>query len=182
VFPLLVLLFIALPIAELYVIIQIGGAIGVVPTLALLIADSLLGAALARSQSRAAWERFNTALAAGRVPGREVFDGAMIILGGALLLTPGFITDIFGLVLLIPPTRALIRGLLARAVKRRGGVAWRVSEFGGAAGPGPAAPGGRPGWPPSRRERTYDYEGTAREVPDAELPSAQESDRGPRSG
>ena len=178
-FPLLVLLFIALPIAELYVIIQIGSAIGVVPTLALLIADSLLGAALARSQSRAAWERFNAALAAGRVPGREVFDGAMIILGGALLLTPGFITDIFGLILLIPPTRALIRGLLGRTVKRRGGVAWRVSGFGGGAGPGPA-PSGRPGWPPSEPERSYDYEGTAREVPDAELPpaSAREHDRG----
>ena len=87
--PLLVLLFIVLPIAELYVIIQVGGAIGVLPTLALLMLDSLLGAALPRSQSRAAWERFNRALAEGRVPGREVFDGAMIIFGGALLLTPG---------------------------------------------------------------------------------------------
>ena len=89
----LVLIFIVLPIAELYVIIKVGGAIGVLPTIALLIADSFLGAALLRAQGRAAWRRFNEALALGRVPAREVFDGAMIILGGAFLITPGFITD-----------------------------------------------------------------------------------------
>jgi UPF0716 protein FxsA len=162
-FP-LVLLFIVLPIAELYVIIQIGGAIGVLPTLAILIADSLIGAALARSQSRAAWERFNRALGEGRVPGREVFDGAMIILGGALLLTPGFITDIFGILLLLPPTRALLRRFLSRTVARRAGFAWRVTSFGAARarGPRPRRPG-------------YDYEGSAREVtdPPGELPEGR---------
>jgi UPF0716 protein FxsA len=164
--PLLVLLFIVIPIAELYVIIQVGGAIGVVPTLALLVVDSILGAALARSQSRAAWERFNRVLAMGRVPGREVFDGAMIILGGALLLTPGFITDIFGLLLLIPPTRALLRRFLTRSVSKRAGVAWGVTSFGSA----------RQGvdW---RRRGGYDYEGSAREVtdPPAELPDSTET-------
>ena len=171
-FPLLLILFIAVPIAELYVIIQIGGAIGVLPTLALLVLDSMVGAALARSQSRAAWERFNRVLAEGRVPGREVFDGAMIILGGALLLTPGFITDIFGLVLLIPPTRALVRTVLSRAVARRGGVAWRVSGFGTRPGMGGRGPGtGQDAW--SRPGRSYDYEGTAHEVPDAELPPSE---------
>lgn len=161
--PLLVLLFIVLPIAELYVIIQIGGAIGVLPTLALLIVDSLVGAALARSQSRAAWERFNRALAEGRVPGREVFDGAMIIVGGALLLTPGFITDVVGLCLLLPPTRAALRAFLTRSVSKRAGMAWRVTTFGSAR----TAPGRRP-------DRSYDYEGSAREVtdPPAELPDA----------
>jgi UPF0716 protein FxsA len=161
--PLLLLLFIVLPIAELYVIIQIGGAIGILPTLALLVVDSLVGAALARSQSRAAWERFNRALAEGRVPGREVFDGAMIIVGGALLLTPGFITDVVGLALLLPPTRALLRRFLTRSVSKRAGMAWRVTSFGSArrgAGPGPT--------------RGYDYEGSAREVtdPPAELPDS----------
>ncbi len=163
---LLFLLFILLPIAELYVIIQIGGAIGVLPTLALLVVDSLIGAALARSQSRAAWERFNRALAEGRVPGREVFDGAMIILGGALLLTPGFITDIAGLFLLVPPTRALLRAFLTRSVSKRAGTAWRVTTFGSARGPGPGTdpPGGR----------AYDYDGSAREVtdPPGELPES----------
>jgi UPF0716 protein FxsA len=163
--PLLVLLFIVIPIAELYVIIQIGGAIGVLPTLALLVVDSLVGAALARSQSRAAWERFNRALAEGRVPGREVFDGAMIIVGGALLLTPGFITDVFGLLLLIPPTRSLLRRFLTRSVSKRAGTAWSVASFGSARR--------REGWP---RRGGYDYEGSAREVtdPPAELPDPGE--------
>ena len=160
--PLLLILFIAIPIAELWLIIEIGGAIGILPTLALLIVDSLVGAALARSQSRAAWERFNVALAEGRVPGKEAFDGAMIILGGALLLTPGFLTDVFGLVLLIPPTRALIRGLLSRTVAKRGAVAFRVASFGSARRPGSGSP---------RPDRGYDYEGSASEVtePDREL-------------
>src|SRR3712207_9196799 len=116
---LLLILFIGLPIAELYVIIQIGQEIGLLPTLAILIIDGFVGAALARSQGRAAWARFNQALAEGRVPARETFDGAMIIVGGAFLLAPGFITDAIGLMLLIPPTRALLRGAIARLARRR---------------------------------------------------------------
>jgi UPF0716 protein FxsA len=114
----LVLLFIVVPILELYVLIQIGQSIGILPTIALLIADSVLGAMLMRSQGRAAWMRFNRALAEGRVPGREVIDGALVIFGGALLLTPGFLSDILGLTLLLPPTRALVRRVL---VARFGG-------------------------------------------------------------
>jgi UPF0716 protein FxsA len=111
---LLVFIFIVVPIAELYVLLQIGQAIGVLPTIALLIVDSVLGSWLMRSQGRAAWLRFNRALAEGRVPGREVIDGVLIIFGGALLLTPGFLTDILGLVLLLPPTRAIVRQVLVR--------------------------------------------------------------------
>ena len=160
----LLFLFLALPIAEIYVIIQVGGAIGIWPTLALLIIDGFVGAALARSQGRAAWERFNRALTAGRIPARETFDGAMIILGGALLLTPGFITDLVGFALLIPPTRDVVRAVLTRLAGRRIGIAWRV------AGPVRGAARRRPG-----REPGYDYEGSAREVTDpaAELPPAE---------
>ncbi|MGH2950794.1 MAG: FxsA family protein, partial [Solirubrobacterales bacterium] len=107
---LLLILFLGVPIAEIYVIIQVGQAIGILPTLAILILDGFVGAALARSQGRAAWERFSRALAEGRVPARETADGAMIILGGALLLAPGFITDVAGIALLLAPTRALLRG------------------------------------------------------------------------
>jgi UPF0716 protein FxsA len=156
----LILLFIVLPIAELYVIIQVGGAIGVLPTLGLLILDSILGAWLWRSQGTKAWARFNQALAEGRVPAREVFDGAMVILGGALLVTPGFITDIFGLILLIPPTRALVRGTMSGFAKRRVAFGWRVAS------PPPRPGSGTP--PPGTRG--YDYEGTAREVNETELP------------
>src|ERR687890_1650737 len=116
---LLVLLFIVVPIVELYVIIQVGEAIGVLPTIALLIADSVLGSILMRSQGRSAWRRFNKAVAEGRIPHREVLDGVLVIFGGALLLTPGFLSDILGLVLLLPPTRALVRGVVGRRLLPR---------------------------------------------------------------
>src|SRR3954449_1371278 len=115
----LVLLFIAVPLAELAVIIQVGQAIGVWWTIGLLLVDSIFGAWLMRHQGRASWRRFNAALQEGRVPTREVLDGALVIFGGALLLTPGFITDILGLVLLIPPSRALVRAVLARRLAHR---------------------------------------------------------------
>jgi UPF0716 protein FxsA len=115
----LVLLFIAVPIAELFVIIQVGEAIGVWWTIGLLIADSILGSILMRHQGRTSWRRFNEAVAGGRVPAREVLDGALVIFGGALLLTPGFLTDILGLILLLPPTRAIVRGVLARRLTHR---------------------------------------------------------------
>ena len=111
---LLVILFIVVPIAELALLIQVGQAIGVWWTILLLVADAILGSWLLRTQSRAAWRRFNEALGGGRVPHREVVDGVLVIFGGVLLVTPGFITDIFGLLFLFPPTRVLLRGLLVR--------------------------------------------------------------------
>ena len=112
------MLFIVLPLAELYVIVQIAGQIGIGWTLALLLADSIAGTMLMKSQGRAAWRRFNEATSAGRIPAREVADGALIILGGAFLLTPGFLTDIIGFLLLVPPTRVIFRktvvGLFAK--------------------------------------------------------------------
>src|SRR5919202_3527335 len=115
----LLLLFIVVPIAELAVIIQVGQAIGVLPTIAILVADSLLGSALMRSQGRAAWRQFNLAAREGRVPAREALDGVLVIFGGALLLTPGFITDVLGLILLVPPTRAVVRAVLVRRFAHR---------------------------------------------------------------
>jgi UPF0716 protein FxsA len=148
----LVLLFIVVPIAELYVIIKVGEAIGILPTLAILLADALLGSFLLRQQGRSAWRRFNAAISEGRFPGREAADGVMVAVGGTLLLTPGFITDVAGLLLLVPPTRALIRAGLFRYLRRR------VVVVGGAGG-GYGATRGRP------PERPYDFEGTARETP-----------------
>jgi UPF0716 protein FxsA len=143
----LVLLFIVVPIVEIYVIIQVGQAIGALWTIALLVADSILGSVLMRAQGRAAWRRFNEAIVAGRVPAREVLDGVLVIFGGALLLTPGFVTDIFGLTFLLPPTRAVIRRLLVRRFAGR----FRVS------GPPPRGPG-------------FDVDGTASEVDPRPLP------------
>src|SRR5436190_8846392 len=136
---LLIVLFIVLPIAEIYVIIKVGEAIGVLPTIALLIVDGFVGAALWRSQGRAAWRRFNQALAEGRIPAREVFDGAMVILGGAFLLTPGFITDVIGALLLIPPTRAAFRGIVGRMARRR--TRFTVRAFGLGTSPPPDGAG-----------------------------------------
>jgi UPF0716 protein FxsA len=149
---LLVILFIVVPIAELYVIIQIGSLIGVWATLALLLADALLGSLLLRHQGRGAWRRFNEALAARRFPGREVADGLMIAVGGTLLLTPGFITDIFGLALLIPPSRAILRRLLRSFVTRR----FVVVDIGSRAANGAT-------------NRNYDFDATAEEI-DADDP------------
>jgi UPF0716 protein FxsA len=116
---LLLVLFIVVPLAELAVIIQVGEAIGVWWTIAILIADSVLGSVLMRSQGRAVWQRFNATLQAGRAPAREIADGVLVIFGGALLLTPGFLTDIVGLLFLLPPTRAIIRRVFLRQAMRR---------------------------------------------------------------
>ena len=142
---LLVVLFIIVPIAELALLIQVGQLIGVWWTILLLIADAILGSWLLRSQGRAAWRRFNEALAGGKLPHREVVDGVLIIFGGALLLTPGFITDIFGLLFLIPPTRAVMRRLLVRR-----GMLKMVGAMPGTASP----PNGRP----------HDIEGNAVDI------------------
>jgi UPF0716 protein FxsA len=150
---LLVIFFIVVPIAELYVIIKVGGLIGVWPTLGLLLADAVLGSLLLRHQGRGAWRRFNEALAQRRFPGKEVADGVLIVIGGTLLLTPGFLTDIVGLLLLIPPTRAIARRVLRRFTIGRFTVVGIPGR-----GPGPA-----PG--PARGDRPYDFDATAEEVP-----------------
>jgi UPF0716 protein FxsA len=156
---LLLILFIVVPIVELWLIIEIGGLIGVVPTIALLLADALLGSLLLRHQGRGAWRRFNQALAERRFPAREVADGLMIAVGGTLLLTPGFITDVFGLFLLIPPTRAIARRLLRGLVARR----FLVVGLGGLRGTRP------PRYDSAGRDSTarpYDFDGTAEEIDD----------------
>jgi UPF0716 protein FxsA len=144
----LVVLFIVVPIAELAVLIQIGQLIGVWWTIALLVADAVLGSVLARSQGRLAWRRFNEALQAGRMPAREVMDGALVLFGGALLLTPGFLSDILGVLLLLPPTRAVVRAVLVRRFAGR-----MVASMSGP----------RVGGSPPRQ--AYDVEGTAVDTP-----------------
>jgi UPF0716 protein FxsA len=153
---LLVILFIVVPIAELYVIIQVGEAIGIWPTLLLLLFDALLGSLLLRHQGRGAWRRFNEALAQRRFPGKEVADGLLIVIGGTLLLAPGFITDIFGIFLLIPPTRAIARAILKR---------FTIGRFTVIGMPGGAGPFGGPGSAGQRPSRDYDYDVSAEEMP-----------------
>jgi UPF0716 protein FxsA len=141
--PLLLLLLVVVPIVELYVIIQVGQAIGFLPTLALLVLSSVLGTTMMRVQGRAAWQRFAAAANAGRPPATEAVDGALVLLGGALLLAPGFVTDVFGLLLLLPPTRVLLRRLAFRGMLERIATSFRM-----------------PGRPPAG----YDVDGTAHDV------------------
>jgi UPF0716 protein FxsA len=169
----LILLFIVVPIAELYVIIQVGQLIGVVPTLILLLADAILGSMLLKHEGRGAWRRFNEALAARRFPGKEVADGVLIVVGGTLLLTPGFLTDIFGLFLLLPPTRAIARRVLKRLTVGR----FMVVGMGSGPGSGPFGPP-PPGSGPTRgASRDYDFEGTAEEMPTNGEPRLPGTDR-----
>jgi UPF0716 protein FxsA len=138
----LAVLFLLVPFAELYVIYKIGDAIGYWWVFLILAADSLLGAYLLRSQGRVVWGRFNQTLSEGRVPHREVIDGVLVIFGGAFLITPGFISDILGVLLLLPPTRSVFRRLVVRRLGRRVAV---------------AAP---------KRTADYDVEGTATDYED----------------
>jgi UPF0716 protein FxsA len=130
----LVLLFVVIPIVEILVIIQVGQAIGAWWTVLLLVADSILGAWLLRREGARTWRAFREALQVGRWPGDEVAQGAMVIVGGTLLLTPGFVTDVVGFVLLIPASRRI----LSRTVRAR--VKDRV-----VGGPGPRRQTGRRG-------------------------------------
>ena len=156
---LLVLALIVVPLAELFVIIQIGALIGALPTIALLLMFSIGGGWLVRREGRNAWIKFTTSINAARVPAKETADGALIVLAGALLLTPGFLTDAAGIVLLLPPVRAAIRTF---AAARLVGGGWRGMAFTAASAANSAGPGfrGRAQQEPTAR-RDYDVDGTA---------------------
>ena len=110
---------VALPILEVYLIVQVGQLIGVWWTLAILVGEALLGAWLMRREGARAWKALNEAFNSGRMPTGELADAALVLVGGVLLMLPGFITDIFGLLFLLPFTRPLARKVLAYAVARR---------------------------------------------------------------
>lgn len=107
------------PIVEIFVIIQVGQVIGGWPTVGLLLVESALGAWLIKREGKRAWNALRTATQTARMPGRELADAALILVGGTLLLTPGFVTDIFGFFLVLPFTRPLARKLLAGFLGRR---------------------------------------------------------------
>lgn len=124
----LVLLFLVVPLAELYVIIQVGQAFGALNTIALLILISAAGAWLVKREGMSVWRRFQRQVDSGAVPGKEIADGVMILFAGALLMSPGFLTDVVGIALLLPPVRAVVRGVLMRQAARRAGII-RVQRF-----------------------------------------------------
>jgi UPF0716 protein FxsA len=146
--PLVLLLAVLWPIAELLVAIQVAHLIGVVPTIVLVIAGWPLGTWALRRQGAAAWRRLGQALAERRTPAREVVDGALVLVGAVLLMVPGFITDVLGLLLLLPPSRALARPLLMRNLQSR--IVLRATQSG-------------------RRPSAYDVDSTASDIEQPQL-------------
>jgi UPF0716 protein FxsA len=128
----LALLFLVVPLVELIVILQVGSAIGTLNTIALLIVLSLAGGWLMKREGVGVVRRLQLAVHQGRMPGPELIDGFLVVLGGALMLTPGFVTDVVGLGLLLPPVRTVLRRALARRLAARA-LGYRA---------GPAAGGG----------------------------------------
>jgi UPF0716 protein FxsA len=148
------LLLILWPIAELFVAIEVARAIGVLETIVLLIIGWPLGLWALRTQGAAAWRRLNAAVTERRTPTREVLDGTLVLFGGILLMIPGFITDVVGIALLLPPTRLLMRPLLLPLLSRNfsSRVVLHATQFGG-------------------RRTHYDVDSTARDIDQPHLRS-----------
>lgn len=127
----LAVLFLVIPLVELAVIIQVGSAIGALNTIALLVVMSVAGGWLMKREGLGVLRRVRASLDAGRMPASDLVDGFLILVGGALMLTPGFLSDLVGLALLVPPVRAVARRQLARRVA--------VRALGGRPRPGPGA-------------------------------------------
>ena len=157
----ILILFVVVPLVELWVLIGIGGEIGLLNTIALIVVTGIVGATLARMQGLQTLRRFQEAAARGELPHREILDGLLILVAGAVLLTPGVLTDAFGFLLLLPPFRALIRGRLAAWARRNVHVAGDPNAFrGGPFGPPPGGPPGsgpRPGPPVDGEVIDVDY-------------------------
>lgn len=158
----LLLLFLLTPFVELALLIQVDRLIGFWPTMGLVVATGLAGSYLAKREGLSVWRRFNRRLAEGGLPGRELADGMIILVAGALLITPGVLTDVLGFIGLIPFTRAPIRRLLIRRLKRKmadGVVQLHVGGF-GMSSPTEA----RPPSNGTRRDEAS-WQGTGRQVP-----------------
>ncbi len=158
----LLLLFLLTPLVELALLIQVDRLIGFWPTMGLIVATGLAGSYLAKREGLSVWRQFNRRLNEGGLPGRELVDGVIVLVSGALLLTPGVLTDVLGFIGLLPPTRAPIRRLLLRWLRRKaeqGSMQIRVGGFGVST---PADD-----WPPSGADRAAEptWHGTSRQVP-----------------
>lgn len=131
--PILGVLLLAIPVVELAVILAVGDRIGYLNTLGLLVLISVVGAVLLKREGAATWRRLQTSIRGGQVPHDEVIDGALILFGGALLLTPGFVTDLVGLLIVFPGTRAIVKRsarkvIAVLALKRFGAAGIAVSS------------------------------------------------------
>lgn len=137
----LALAFLVVPFVELFLLIQVGQVVGVWWTILLVLAISILGSWLVKREGWAAWRRITTRVQGGEVPGDELVDGALILFAGALLLTPGFFTDVAGLLLLLPPSRAVVRRVVLKRLAARATLVRPRPGWSGGPG-GPSAPSG----------------------------------------
>ena len=126
--PVLVAAFVVIPLVEIWAILQVGQLVGPWWTIALLVLDSMVGAWLIKREGGRAWQALRQALEGGRMPARELADAALILIGGTLMLSPGFVLDVAGILLILPFTRPVARRLLTSVVERRLVV---VPAFGG---------------------------------------------------
>lgn len=115
-FFLLLLLFLAVPLAEILVIVEVAQRTGIIETIALLLIVSILGAWLVKSEGMGVIRKIQFQLIQGQIPNKELLDGGLILIAGVLMLTPGFITDVVGLLLLFPLTRPIIRRLFFKRI------------------------------------------------------------------
>lgn len=154
-FPVLLLLFVVAPVVELYFIVQVSQALGAPETILLLVAISVVGASLAKRQGLAVLRRMQANVAQGKVPSREIIDGALVIFAAALMIAPGFLSDALAILLLLPPTRAVVRSGILRRI-RAGGIVTSVITGSGrgrtASGTWDADSWEDPPSPPGRRE------------------------------
>ena len=122
-FPIFAFLFLVVPIVEIYLLIQVGSVIGALPTILLVVATAVIGAYLLRQQGLSTLARFQKNMATGVMPAREMLEGVLLLIGGALLMTPGFFTDAMGFMCLIPFTRRfLVDQLISRSVIKAAGM------------------------------------------------------------
>ncbi len=159
---LLALLFLVVPIAELYVIVQVAHGIGALDTILLLIAISVAGAWLTKAAGMGVLKRLQRTVRDGRVPSAELVDGGLVLFAGALMITPGFLSDCLAILLLLPPSRALVRRAVLRRIRAGGSIVGVVAGMRGPVGhhgdddeiwdvegwEDPPAPPGRPGLTP----------------------------------
>ncbi|MGH3333124.1 MAG: FxsA family protein [Nocardioidaceae bacterium] len=115
----LAVLFVVVPLVEIYLLIQVGQVIGVWWTILLLVADSIAGSYLIKREGSRAWQALQTAIQNYKMPARELADGALVLVGGTLLLAPGFVTDVLGFFLILPFTRPVARRILTAFVTRK---------------------------------------------------------------
>ena len=148
----LFLAFTLIPIAELFLLVRLGGTIGFLPTVAVCLLTGMVGASLARSQGMSVLRRIQSVSSQGQLPTRELLEGVMILLAGVVLITPGFLTDIFGILLLTPPFRALMRMWVAQRFEMQ--LKTRAATATGSTG-APWGPQGRESAAQSRRPEPW---------------------------